>query len=151
MKIMTIDSPKETMELASRVAKRLHKGDLVALIGELGTGKTMFVKGLARGLGVKDYAYVNSPSFVVLKEYHGKKNLYHFDIYRLEAESFFETVDYEKYFYNDGITAVEWADKIKEALPENYLEVSIEYEGASSRKFTLRSVGDKFTNLLDKI
>ena len=151
MKMMMTDSPEGTIELGARLAGRLRRGDLIALIGQLGSGKTMFVKGLARGLGVKDHVYVNSPSFVVLKEYHGKKDLYHFDIYRLEAESFCETVDYRRYFYNDGITVIEWADKIKDVLPDDYLEVTIEYAGDTGRKFSFRPVGKKYEERISSI
>ncbi len=143
-KIITTHSPEETMELASDLAKKLNAGDLIALIGNLGAGKTMFVKGLAKGLGVKDHSYVNSPSFVILKEYEGKRNLYHFDVYRLEAESFCDTLDYRKYFYGDGVTVVEWADKIKDILPEEYLEIKIEHAGDTERRIEINPVGNKF-------
>ena len=95
----------------------------------------MLVKGLAKGLGVEDYMYVNSPSFVILKEYQGKKNLYHFDVYRLEEESFSQTLDYKKYFYGEGITVVEWADKIRNILPDKYVNIEIEHMGESKRRF----------------
>lgn len=141
-------SPEETISLGEALARGLEDGDLVALIGELGSGKTVFVKGLAKGLGVGDYLYVNSPSFVVLKEYKGKKDLYHFDVYRLEGKSFEETLDYEKYFYASGITVVEWADKITRILPEEYLEVNIEYgKDESERIFTLESIGERSAEL----
>ena len=98
MKVVTTSSPNETIELASGIANRLKEGDLVALNGDLGAGKTVFVKGIAKGLGVEDYKYVNSPSFVILKEYEADKKLFHFDVYRLEQKGFEETLDYERYF-----------------------------------------------------
>ncbi|MEA3490086.1 MAG: tRNA (adenosine(37)-N6)-threonylcarbamoyltransferase complex ATPase subunit type 1 TsaE [Candidatus Omnitrophota bacterium] len=150
-KTITTNSPEETVEVASRLAAELREGDLVALVGELGAGKTMFVKGVARGLGVRDPLYVNSPSFVVLKEYHGRKDLYHFDIYRLDLKSFCETLDYERYFYGNGITVVEWAEKIADILPEEYLEVGIEYADHSERKLNFKSVGKRFDALLEKM
>ncbi|MFH1798117.1 MAG: tRNA (adenosine(37)-N6)-threonylcarbamoyltransferase complex ATPase subunit type 1 TsaE [Candidatus Omnitrophota bacterium] len=137
-------SPEETMALAERVGGSLKRGAFIALIGDLGTGKTMFVKGLAKGLGLKDYLYVNSPSFVILKEYQGFKNLYHFDVYRLDSKDFMETIDYKKYFYGNGITVVEWADKVRDALPEEYLEITIEYGRApEERKIFFKKIGDK--------
>ena len=84
MRTLTTHSPEETIEKAAALAGKLGKGDLIALVGELGTGKTVFVKGLAKGFGLEDYMYVNSPSFVVMKEYHASMDLYHFDVYRLE-------------------------------------------------------------------
>jgi tRNA threonylcarbamoyladenosine biosynthesis protein TsaE len=147
MKTVITHTPEETMALAAKLAAALKEGDLIALVGELGAGKTMFVKGLAKGLGVAEPLYVNSPSFVVMKEYHGDKDLYHFDIYRLDLRSFAETVDYERYFYGKGVTAVEWADRIKDLLPEDHLEVRVEYGEGYERKFTITPVGKRFENI----
>jgi len=138
-KIIT-HSPEETIDLGEQISKKLENGDFVALSGDLGAGKTMLVKGLAKGLGVEDYMYVNSPSFVILKEYQGKKNLYHFDVYRLEEESFSQTLDYKKYFYGEGITVVEWADKIRNIIPDKYVNVKIEYIGLEERQFKIERV-----------
>ncbi|MBL7072309.1 MAG: tRNA (adenosine(37)-N6)-threonylcarbamoyltransferase complex ATPase subunit type 1 TsaE [Candidatus Omnitrophica bacterium] len=128
-------SPEETIQLGARFAAKLNAGDVVALIGDLGSGKTVFVKGMALGLGVKDPLYVNSPSFVILKEYTGKKKLYHFDVYRLDQKGFCETLDHEKYFYGDGITVIEWADKIDLILPEGHVKIKISYEAGDKRSF----------------
>ncbi|MFH1878835.1 MAG: tRNA (adenosine(37)-N6)-threonylcarbamoyltransferase complex ATPase subunit type 1 TsaE [Candidatus Omnitrophota bacterium] len=150
-KIAVTNSPEETVALGARVASGLSAGDLVALKGGLGAGKTMFVKGVAKGLGIKEYGYVNSPSFVILKEYRGEKDLYHFDVYRLDEKSFRETLDYEKYFYGGGVTVVEWADKISGELPDEYLEISIAYGEGDSRVFTLRPSGRRFEDLISRI
>ena len=133
------------MKIAARIAEGIGGRGFIALIGELGTGKTVFVKGLAEGLGVRDCRYVNSPSFVVLKEYQGKRPLYHFDVYRLESESFSETVDYKKYFYGSGLTVVEWADKIKGIIPDAYLEARMFYgSDPGERRLEFRAVGKKY-------
>lgn len=151
-KVIVTKSPEETIEFARGLSERLRGGDFVALVGDLGAGKTVFVKGLAKGIGIEDYMYVNSPSFVILKEYHGKKNLYHFDIYRLEEESFEDTLDYKRYFYGDGIAVVEWANKIPDLLPDEYLEVKIAYtEGCNSRKFELNGIGQRFEEVVESI
>ncbi len=142
-------SPEETLSLAEKFSSVLRAGDLVALRGNLGSGKTVFVKGLAKGLGVKDYRYVNSPSFVVIKEYPGKMPLYHFDVYRLDSRGFCETMDYEKYFYSTGVTAVEWADKIQELLPEEYFEVFMEPGEENSRTIGFAAVGEDAKRRLD--
>ena len=130
---LVTNSPDETMRFAEAFAGVLAPGDFVALEGELGAGKTIFVKGLAKGLGVEEYNYVNSPSFVVVKEYAGKMPLYHFDVYRLDSRYFCETMDYEKYFYSSGVTAVEWAGRITEILPEEYFNISIGYGKGDER------------------
>jgi tRNA threonylcarbamoyladenosine biosynthesis protein TsaE len=151
MRTIATHSPEETIELGARLAAELLAGDLIALIGELGAGKTMFTKGIAKGLGVGEYEYVNSPSFVVMKEYPGKKPLYHFDIYRLDEKRFCETLDYEEDFYGDGITVVEWADKVEDILPEEYLEVKISHGGKDSRKFEFVPHGEKFKRIAGNI
>jgi len=127
MNTITTNIEEQTIELAVRLAKLLAPGDLVALMGDLGAGKTVFAKGIAKGIGVKEHTYVSSPSFVILKEYIGTINLYHFDVYRLSSKEFSETIDYKKYFYTGGITVIEWADKIRDLLPEKYIEVHIDH------------------------
>ena len=136
-------SANETLALGERFAALVDGGDLIALIGDLGCGKTIFVKGLAKGLGVERYNYVNSPSFVVVKEYEGKVPLYHFDVYRFCSKLFCETMDPEKYFYSQGVTVVEWADKIVEVLPDEYVEVRISYGTGDERGINFRAVGKR--------
>lgn len=147
--IMTA-SPEETIQLGARFAEELNAGDVVALIGDLGSGKTVFVKGMALGLGVKDPLYVNSPSFVILKEYAGKKKLYHFDVYRLDLKGFCETLDYEKYFYGEGITTIEWADKIDPILPEENIKIKISYEAGDKRSFQF-SFPEKYKKMINDL
>jgi tRNA threonylcarbamoyladenosine biosynthesis protein TsaE len=151
MKTIVTNSPEETIRLGARLAKGLKEGDFIALEGDLGAGKTVFVKGVAKGLGVEDYRYVNSPSFVIVREYQGKKDLYHFDIYRLEEKDFYETIDYERYFYNSGITVVEWAEKIKDLFPDEYLEIKINHEDTTKRRFEFCPKGERFGRILEKI
>ncbi|MFA6635964.1 MAG: tRNA (adenosine(37)-N6)-threonylcarbamoyltransferase complex ATPase subunit type 1 TsaE [Candidatus Omnitrophota bacterium] len=143
-------SCEETMELAESFAGMMAGGDLIALIGELGAGKTVFVKGLAKGLGVDGYNYVNSPSFVAVKEYDGKVPLYHFDVYRFCGRLFNETIDYERYFYAQGVTAVEWADNISDILPDEYIEVTICYGKDDERIVSFRAVGERPENIIEK-
>jgi len=144
VKTIKTNSPKETLRLGSRFAGKLNEGDIVALVGDLGSGKTVFVKGIAMGLGVEDPLYVNSPSFVILKEYFGAKNLYHFDVYRLDLKGFCETLDYEKYFYGKGITVIEWADKIETLLPEDHIKIKISYGIEDERIFQFFANGEKY-------
>ena len=122
---MISHSIKETIALGAKLAKKLKKGDVVALIGDLGAGKTVFTKGVAKGLGVKNSRYVNSPTFVIIKEYEGRFPLYHFDLYRLDGHSGFDDMNYEEYFYGDGVAVIEWADKIRDVLPPRYIEVKL--------------------------
>ena len=136
----TTNSPEETLNLGYRFGKKLKSGAVVALIGELGTGKTLFTKGIARALGVKEYEYVNSPSFVIVKEYKPKKkiSLYHFDLYRLESGHDLDTIGYEEYFYSNGITVIEWADRAMDILPEKYVSVKFKHLGKDKRRITIK-------------
>lgn len=136
MKVIS-NSVEETIEIGKNLAKKLERGDVVSLIGELGAGKTVLTKGIAKGLGVKDVRYVNSPTFVIIKEYKGKIPLYHFDLYRIDRSSWLDSETYEEYFYDDGITVIEWADKIKSILPKKYIEVKLSVSGENKRKIEI--------------
>lgn len=118
------NSPKETLELAKSFAKKLKGGDVIALSGELGAGKTEFVKGIAEALGSSDI--VTSPTFTLVNEYSGEEYmLYHFDVYRLSNVTV-ENCDWiDEYLFSDGISIIEWAENVKDILPDNYIKVSI--------------------------
>lgn len=133
-------SVEDTMKAGEKLAGRLKKGDLVAMIGDLGSGKTVLTKGIAKGLGVKNARYVNSPTFVIIKEYKGKLPLYHFDLYRLDHPGILDSENFEEYFYGDGITVVEWADKIKGLLPKKRWKVKISVTGESKRKIEISKI-----------
>ncbi|HPM41987.1 MAG TPA: tRNA (adenosine(37)-N6)-threonylcarbamoyltransferase complex ATPase subunit type 1 TsaE [bacterium] len=120
----TTRSPEETFELARAFAAKLMRGDVLSLKGELGAGKTRFVQGLAAGLGVPAETYVRSPSFVLMNEYPGGRlPLYHFDFYRLVSAGELSDLGLEEYFYGDGVTAVEWADRFPGAMPETAFDI----------------------------
>jgi len=134
-------SPEETLELGFKFGKKLKPGTVVALTGELGTGKTVFTKGIAKALGVKEYEYVNSPSFVIVKEYKSKKiPLYHFDLYRLESKDGLDTVGYAEYFYSDGVSVVEWADRASSLLPERHASVKLKHLGKTKRELNINEM-----------
>jgi tRNA threonylcarbamoyladenosine biosynthesis protein TsaE len=128
------------MAIGERLAKKLKKSSVVALIGDLGAGKTVLTKGIAKGLGVKYPRYVNSPTFVIIKEYKGRLPLYHFDLYRLNSSSLIDAENFEEYFYGDGVTVVEWADKIRKLLPRKYVEVRMAVAGESERKIEVKNI-----------
>ena len=127
-------SPKDTINFASKFAKGLKSKDVVALIGNLGSGKTTFVKGIAKGLGVKEYQYVNSPTFVLIKEYKGRIPLYHLDLYRLDKIKDIEDLDSDRYFFGNGITVIEWADKCNMLLPKSCIRVEFKMRGQNVRE-----------------
>ncbi|MBN1282523.1 MAG: tRNA (adenosine(37)-N6)-threonylcarbamoyltransferase complex ATPase subunit type 1 TsaE [Proteobacteria bacterium] len=118
-------SPDETFALAAQFSRRLKPGDVLALVGELGAGKTRFVQGLAAGLGVPEGVFVRSPSFALINEYRGgRMPLYHFDFYRLTRPSELADLGVEEYFSGDGATVVEWADRFPGSLPERARTIS---------------------------
>jgi tRNA threonylcarbamoyladenosine biosynthesis protein TsaE len=132
-------SREETIRFGEQLAATLNAGDIVALTGELGSGKTTLVKGIAKGLGVKNHRYVNSPSFVIIKEYQGRVPLYHFDVFRLDSPSEIDELSFEEYFYKDGICVVEWADRIRKLLPKKHIEVKIKMVKENIREIKIRS------------
>ena len=132
-------SVKETLCIGEKLAKRFKKGDFIALVGDLGAGKTVLTKGIAKGLGVKNARYVNSPTFVIIKEYKGRLPLYHFDLYRLDHPGMLDAENFEEYFYGDGVTVVEWADKIKGLLPKKRWEICMSVAGEDRRKIDIKA------------
>jgi len=138
MKLIS-ESVEETIQIARKLVKKLKAGDCIALVGDLGSGKTVFTKGIAEGLGVKNPRYVNSPTFVIVKEYKGKLPLYHFDLYRLDHSSVIDAENFEEYFYGDGVTVIEWADKIRRLLPRKYIEVKLKVTGENKRSIEISS------------
>ena len=117
------NSPKETENIAKAFAKKLEKGDVLCLSGDLGVGKTAFVQGLAKGLGIEEY--ISSPTFTIVNCYSGKLPFYHFDVYRIgDSEEMFE-IGYEEYVYGDGISVIEWPQLISDILPEKRYDIEI--------------------------
>jgi tRNA threonylcarbamoyladenosine biosynthesis protein TsaE len=114
---------EDTIKLGEALGRLLEPGDIVALKGELGAGKTVLVKGIAKGLDVKEDP--NSPTFVIMNVYMGRVPLYHFDLYRVSAKEELEGIGYEDYFFSDGVTVVEWADRAEEIFPESTIEIEI--------------------------
>ena len=118
-------SEKETAQIAENLAKQAKAGEVYCLSGNLGVGKTVFTKGFAKGLGIKEP--VNSPTFTIMQIYEeGTLPLYHFDVYRIEDVEEMEEIGYEDYFYGEGVCFIEWAELIKEILPNNCKKIRIE-------------------------
>ena len=125
-RILSIRNEEDTRNFGHELARRLEPGSVVALIGDLGTGKTTLSKYIAEGLGITEV--VTSPTFTIVQEYYtGRLPLYHFDVYRIGDISEMEELGYEEYFFGDGVSLVEWADIIQELLPEEARIIRIEY------------------------
>jgi tRNA threonylcarbamoyladenosine biosynthesis protein TsaE len=136
--------PDETIELGRHLGSLLGAGDVVALVGDLGAGKTCLVQGIARGLEVPESSYVRSPSFVILNIHPGRCSLYHLDLYRIHSTAELEDLGYREIFYGEGVTVIEWADKIKSLLPEEHLRVCLGFQNETGRVITLEGVGDRY-------
>lgn len=149
--ILCTSSPEETIQLGQFIGEILKAGSVIGLCGELGTGKTHLIKGLAKGLGVDRRYYVTSPSFTIINEYPGRIPLNHIDLYRLEEIDEMQELGYEEYFYGDGVTAIEWAEKILSFLPEDRLMVEITHLGENRRKFRIKGLGHFYRDIARNI
>lgn len=138
METVSTSSPSATAALGRDFAKRLRKGDCVALTGPLGAGKTALVRGIAQGLGLKDSRMVSSPTFVLVQEYPADVPVYHIDLYRLgDAELELPELGLEE-MLSEGIVLIEWADRAPRALPARHWQIEISLTGPRSRRFRLR-------------
>jgi tRNA threonylcarbamoyladenosine biosynthesis protein TsaE len=142
-----MSSPEETAQFAANLAGLLQPGDVIALEGDLGAGKTTFTKGLAKGLEIK--RNVNSPTFTIIKEYHGRLPLYHMDVYRV-ADAL-EDLGFDEYFEGDGVTVVEWAHLIEEQLPAELLTIYLYHDGEDRRKLVLVPKGKRYEELCKEL
>jgi len=131
------------MSIGRRLGRLLTSGDLIAFKGDLGAGKTCMIKGLAQGLEVPEDCYVRSPSFVILNIYPGRFPLHHLDLYRIHGTTEVEDIGYRDIFYGEGVTAIEWAEKIPELLPDDHLQVVLAFVDEDTRKITITPCGER--------
>ncbi len=136
--IVRTNSEEETEALGERLAKCLRAGAVVALYGDLGAGKTAFVRGMARGLDIRES--VSSPTFTIVNEYPGDPSLFHFDMYRLKNADELYGIGWEDYLDRNGICVTEWSERIEEALPEDAVRVTIERLGDSERSIRVEGM-----------
>lgn len=146
MRIVT-RSTEATQELGRRLGRRLGPGDFVALVGDLGAGKTTFAQGLLQGLGVGRPG--GSPTFTILVEYEGRLPVYHFDVYRLRSPDELEDIGYADYFYGAGVAVVEWADRVRELWPAEYLLVELTLEPGGEHSLVFRAEGERCRRLVE--
>jgi tRNA threonylcarbamoyladenosine biosynthesis protein TsaE len=137
--------------MGKRLGRLFQPGDVVALVGDLGTGKTQFIKGVAEGVGVGKSPYVSSPSFTLINEYPGRIPFYHIDLFRLQSEKEAEALGLEEYVRGNGITAIEWADKVSSLLPEELLLVKILYTGEHSRTIEITPKGKRYETIVTEL
>lgn len=137
------------MSIGKSLGQLLSPGDVVCLTGELGAGKTCFVKGLARGLGIKGKG-VTSPTFIIIREYKGRLPLYHIDLYRIGVVEDLRDIGMEEVIYGRGVTAIEWAERIADRLPGERIEITLRYEDEKTRLIEMKAIGRHHREVLKK-
>lgn len=141
-------SAQETQHLGTQLGALVQPGDVIALQGDLGAGKTNFVQGLARGLGVREN--VNSPTFILANEYNtGRLPLYHIDAYRVENATEALGFGLDDYLNGDGVTVIEWAERVRAALPHDVLWIELRYESENERLLDVTATGARAETLAD--
>ena len=137
------DSVTQTIALGRKLGEQLKGGEVIALCGNLGAGKTHFIKGIAAGAGAEDADKVNSPTFVLVNEYFGRLEIYHIDAYRLNSVAEFEQLGFEDYCHPGSAVVIEWADKVESYLASaDCIRVSIFHQGPNSRKISITDIPD---------
>jgi len=148
---ITTGSPEQTHELAWKIGTCLVSGTLLTLSGDLGSGKTAFVRGLARGLGVPEDCPVTSPTYTLINEYPGRIPLFHSDLYRLEGGADLEDIGLYDIFYGEGVVAIEWPDRLQPDALSDHLAICIEIVDDVSRKIRITPYGLDAENLITVI
>jgi tRNA threonylcarbamoyladenosine biosynthesis protein TsaE len=137
------NSPEETIEVGRKVGSQLKGGEVVAVCGALGSGKTHLIKGIASGAGAAESKKVTSPTFVIINEYKGRLDIYHIDAYRLGSISEFEMIGFDDYCQPQSVILIEWADKIESALENiDYIRAELFHAEKSKRKIHIENVPD---------
>lgn len=145
-----LNNLRDTEKFGEKLGLALAGGDFLSLTGGLGSGKTTLTKSIGLGLGVEDY--ITSPTFALINEYEGRVDVFHFDVYRLESEEELLDLGYEDYFYSNGVTIVEWANKIEELLPKNRINVNIEKgKNLEERVIKLSGEGNRYREIVKEL
>jgi len=153
MKEIRTFSQEETIEVRRKLGKLLQKGDIVCITGELGTGKTILTKGIAKAVGIGEH--ITSPTFTIVNEYEeGKFPFYHFDVYRISDPEEMYEIGFEEYLYGDGIVVIEWADLIDDILPRENIWITIKKDltqGIDARVIQIEFSGEKYSEYENKL
>ena len=144
-------SVEETITIGKRLGSLLGAGDFIALVGELGSGKTHFAMGVAAGIGVDPTIHVTSPTYTLMNIYQGRLPLYHFDLYRLTGDQDVADLGFEEYFYGRGVSLVEWAERLQELLPEDRLVASFHHLDELRRKICLEPHGRHYEEIIRQL
>ncbi|UCD50467.1 MAG: tRNA (adenosine(37)-N6)-threonylcarbamoyltransferase complex ATPase subunit type 1 TsaE [Phycisphaerales bacterium] len=142
-KAFTSHSPEETIEFGQTLGRQLRGGEIIAMVGPLGSGKTHLIKGIALGAGAEDRKVVNSPTFVLINQYQGRLDIYHIDAYRLDSVAEFEMLGFDDLCYPESVVVIEWADKVEAALAETHpIHIELCHAGPRTRTIHIRNTPD---------
>ena len=140
---ITTQSPQETIELGTGIGRQLRGGEIIAIVGTLGSGKTHLIKGIAAGAGAADSSVVNSPTFVIVNQYSGRFDIYHIDAYRIESIDEFEMLGFDDLCYPESVVLIEWADKVEGTLKDlDPIRIDLSHAGETARKIHIRNFPD---------
>lgn len=143
-------SVNQTLRIGKRIAGNLSGGEIILLFGSLGVGKTVLAKGIAQGLGINKNDVV-SPTFILLRIYQGKRLLQHFDFYRIESPEEILALGLQEYLYSDAVTLIEWPQRLKYLLPNEFLKIKLSFKAKNQRCFKFMAKGPRYKKLLEKI
>lgn len=142
-------SATQTRSWGKKLGRLLNGGEIIGLIGELGSGKTYFVRGAAEGLGVGEEAWIRSPTFTLINEYHGRLPVYHIDLYRVANKRDMEELDLREYLFSGGVSLIEWFDYLSPEEIEDYLSITFEHGRANERKLTFTAQGERYERIIE--
>ncbi len=145
---ITTHSAAQTRKLGQTLGAGIHQSTIIALTGDLGSGKTAFVQGLAKGLGVSEKYYITSPTFSLINEYPGRHPFFHVDLYRIEHLYELEEIGLDEVFQEDAVIAIEWAEKLSKDTLSSHLELYLRITGENTRKIEIFAYGHPTVNLL---
>jgi tRNA threonylcarbamoyladenosine biosynthesis protein TsaE len=144
-------SPRQSQNLGRNLGKLVQGGEIVGLVGELGTGKTCFVRGFAQGIEVSADAWVRSPTFTLINEYSGRLPVYHIDLYRVGKQEELETLNLRDYLYGDGVSLIEWFEFLSSHEVDEYLELRLAHGGGNKRELVFVAHGQRYERLLEEL
>lgn len=139
-KVIKTSSSDQTIDIGKNIGRALNPGDCVALVGDLGVGKTTLIKGMAIGCGVSQNDLVTSPTFIIVNEYRGRCDLFHIDLYRIENYKELLDIGIDDYFGHDSVVLVEWADRFPKVLPSQYCQIKIKRLSENEREIQITKV-----------
>ncbi len=144
-------SSNQTRGWGRRLGKLISGGEIIGLTGDLGSGKTCFVRGLAEGVGVDRKAWVRSPSFTLINEYDGRVPVFHIDLYRISDMREMEDLNLREYLFSEGVSVIEWFDHLPAGEVKEYLQIAFDYADGNKRKLAFTACGDAYEKIMGKL